>query len=68
MQGLSRILSIFRKEFNKFNNRSMNVRFYLLHDIKITFKDHIFGEKMSRFCHHHASHYVSCPNVTFVNY
>ena len=41
MQGLPSILSLFRNEFNKFNNtRSMNVRFYLSldHDdnIKIT--------------------------------
>ena len=41
MQGLPSILSLFRNEFNKFNNtRSMNVRFYLSQDhddnIKIT--------------------------------
>ena len=31
MRGLSSILSLFRNEFNKY--RSMNVRFYLSHDI-----------------------------------
>ena len=41
MQGLPSILSLFRNEFNKFNNtRSMNFRFYLSQDhddnIKIT--------------------------------
>ena len=41
MQGLPSFLSLFRNEFNKFNNtRSMNVRFYLSQDhddnIKIT--------------------------------
>ena len=41
MQGLQSILSLFRKEFNKFNNtRARFVRFYLSYDIKITLKSH----------------------------
>ena len=33
MRGLPSILSLFRNEFNKFNNtRSTNVRFYLSYD------------------------------------
>ena len=36
MQGLPSILSLFLNEFNKFNYRSMNVRFYLLNEIQIT--------------------------------
>ena len=39
MRGLPSILSLFRKEFNKFNNtKGTNVRFYLSYDIKITLK------------------------------
>ena len=36
MRGLLCILSLFRNEFNKFNN----TRFYLSYDIKITLKSH----------------------------
>ena len=39
MRGLLSILSLFRNEFNKFN-KSMNGRFYLSYDIKITLKSH----------------------------
>ena len=35
MRGLLSILSLFRNEFNKFNNR-----FYLSYDIKVTLKPH----------------------------
>ena len=36
MRGFSTFLSLFRNEFNKFNNtRSTKVRFYLSYDIKI---------------------------------
>ena len=39
MRGLPSILSLFRNEFNKFNNtKSTNVRFYLSYGIKITLK------------------------------
>ena len=45
MRGLPSILSLFRNEFNKFNNtKGRNVRFYLSYDIKITLKSH--------FCHY----------------
>ena len=35
MQGLPSILSLFRKEFNTFNNTRMSVRLYISYDIKI---------------------------------
>ena len=36
MRGLPSILSLFRNEFNKFNkNKVMNVRLYLIHNIKL---------------------------------
>ena len=41
MRGLASIASLFRNEFNKFNitqYKSMNVRFCLLCDVKITFE------------------------------
>ena len=47
MRGLPSILSLFRNEFNKFNNtgaRMLDMTFKLL-------KNHIFGVKTSRFCH-----------------
>ena len=42
MQGLLSILSIFRNEFNKFNNTGAhkNVGFYLSNDIRVTLKSH----------------------------
>ena len=43
MRGLPSILSLFRNEFNKFNNtgaRMLYVRFYLSYDIKITLKSY----------------------------
>ena len=42
MRGLPSIVSLFRNEFNKFNNTSTNVRFYLSYDIKITLKSHFW--------------------------
>ena len=44
MRGLLSFLSHFRNEFDKFNNRRTNVRFYLSQDIKLL-KNHIFGVK-----------------------
>ena len=39
MRRLRSILSLFRNEFNKFNNtRAQNIRFYLSYGIKITLK------------------------------
>ena len=44
MRGLPSILSLFRNEFNKFDNaRSLMLESILSYDIKITFKSH--------FCH-----------------
>ena len=42
MRSLSSILSLFRDEFNEFNNiyMSTNIRFYLSYDIKITLISH----------------------------
>ena len=41
MRGLASILSLFRNEFNKFNNtRARMLRFYLSYGIKITLKSH----------------------------
>ena len=41
MRGLTRILSLFRNEFDKFNKyKSTNVRFLLTCGIKITLKSH----------------------------
>ena len=47
MRGLPSILSLFRNEFNKFNNtgaRMLDMTFKLL-------KNHNCGVKTSRFCH-----------------
>ena len=50
MRGLLGILSLFRNEFNKFNNTrarmGTNVRFYLSYDIKITLKSHFCRENV----------------------
>ena len=41
MRGLPSILSLFRNEFNKFNNtRARMLKFFLSYDIKITLKYH----------------------------
>ena len=42
MRGLPSILSLFRNEFNKFNNAGALIRFYLSYDIKITLKSHFW--------------------------
>ena len=46
MRGLTSILSLFHNEFNKFNNRSTNVRFYLSYDIKIILKLYFWHENI----------------------
>ena len=46
MRGLTSILSLFRNKFNKFNNRIMNVRFYLSYDITIILKSHFLRKKV----------------------
>ena len=41
IRGLPSILFIFRNEFYKFSySKSMNVRFYLSYNIKLTFQSH----------------------------
>ena len=43
MRGLPSILSLFRKEFNKFNNtRARMLDSTFSYDIKITFKSHFW--------------------------
>ena len=57
MRGLLSILSLFRNEFNKFNNTrarmldSNNVRFYISYDVKISLKSD-FCRKTLFFCHY----------------
>ena len=46
MRGLPSILSLFRNEFNKFNYKSTNVRFYLSYIIKYTMKSHFWRENV----------------------
>ena len=48
MRGLPSILSLFRSEFNKFNN----TRAHLSYDIKITLKSHFWRKKTLSFCHY----------------
>ena len=50
MRGLPSILFFFHSKFNKFNNRSTNVRFFYHMTLKLL-QNHIFGVKMSRFYH-----------------
>ena len=45
MRGLPSILSLFRNKFNKFNNTSMNVKFYLSYEITTTLKSHFWRKK-----------------------
>ena len=46
MRGLPSILSLFRNEFNKFNNTAAHMlRFYLSYGIKITLKSHFWHKK-----------------------
>ena len=48
IRGLPSILSIFRSEFNKFNNTGARMlRFNLSYNIKITLKSHFWGNKKS---------------------
>ena len=52
MRGLLSILSLFRNKFNKIQlYKSMNIRFYLSYDIKITLKSHFCNNKL-QFCHY----------------
>ena len=54
MRGLPSILSLFRNEFNKFNNTGSQILDSIYHMTMMTLKllkNHIFGMKKSRFCH-----------------
>ena len=51
MRGLSSILSLFRYEFNKFNNTGARMLDSIYHMTLKLLKNHIFGVKTSRFCH-----------------
>ena len=52
MRGLPSILSLFRNEFNKFNNaRALMLNSILSDDITITLKSH-FCHKNVLFCHY----------------
>ena len=47
MRGLLCILSLFRNEFDKFNNTGARmVRLYLSYDIKFTLKSHFWRKKV----------------------
>ena len=51
MRVLPSVLPLFRKMFNHFNptHRSMNVRFYLSYDSKLTLKSHVWRRKLKKF-------------------
>ena len=51
MRGLRSILSLFRNEFNKFNNKGAGMLDSIYHKTLKLLKNHIFGLKTSRFCH-----------------
>ena len=47
MRGLPSILSLFLNEFNKFNNTSARIRFYLSYDLIISLKFHFFCKNVT---------------------
>ena len=51
MQGLSTILSLFRCEFDKFNDKRARLLDYIYRMTSKSIKKHIFGMKTSRLCH-----------------
>ena len=51
MRGLPSILSLFRNEFNKFNNTGARMLDYIYHMTLILIKKRIFGLKTSIICH-----------------
>ena len=52
MQGLPSILSLFRKEFNKFNNTGARMLDSIYHmTFKLFWINIFFGVKMLEFCH-----------------
>ena len=48
MRGLSRILSLFHNEFNKFNNTGARIIDSIYHITLKLFRNHIFGGKNVR--------------------
>ena len=51
MRGLPSILSLFRNEFDKFNNTGAQKLDSIYHKTLRLFCNHIVGVKKSRFCH-----------------
>ena len=51
MRGLPNILSLFRNEFNKFNNTRAQMLDSIYHMTFKLLKNRIFGVKTSIFCH-----------------
>ena len=51
MQGLPSILSLFRNEFNTFNNTGARMFDPIYHMTLKLLKNHIFGVKTLRICH-----------------
>ena len=51
MRGLPSIVSLFRKNFNKFNNTRARMLDSIHHMALKLLKNHIFGMKTSRCCH-----------------
>ena len=51
IRGLPSILSLFRNEFNKFNNTGARTLDSIYHMTFKLLQNRIFGMKTSRFCH-----------------
>ena len=51
MQGLPSILSLFRNEFNLFDNTRARMLDSIYHITSKLLKNHFFGMKTSRLCH-----------------
>ena len=51
MRDLPSIISLFRNEFNKFNNMGAQMLDSIYHMTLKFLKNHILGVKMSRICH-----------------
>ena len=68
MRGLQSILSLFRNEFNKFNNKRARMldSFYLSYDIKMIVKSHFCRKNVilllcTQRCY--GRHNVSCKSI-----
>ena len=70
MRGVTSILSLFRNEFNKFNNarsRMLGSIYHTMYDIKLrVLGKSNFWHKKVRFCHyvHLRQRYYVCHNVS----